>query len=194
MKNNILKFLLAISLIFNIHFLLPMLSVSMVLIGPSSTLYADGYDDDDYRGNYEEHEANEDISNILGTLALWGMLIFNGLYYYTMMFRLSPPALRKNNPLFKFGIRLKTHFRNFHYLGNPIIIIISYFHGITAEDSNFMVWIGWGLMVLLAITGTIMKLQRADAPGAKLNRLIHSQHILSIIMILSLLIGHSVLD
>jgi len=50
------------------------------------------------------------------------------------------------------------------------------------------------VLVLLCSTGLIMKLQKADAPGAKANRLIHTQHAFSIIMLVCLLIGHVLVD
>lgn len=170
------------------------------VLGPPLLADDDDWDDDDHnrdRSSFfrESQEGNEDVSEALGSLALFGFVALNSLYYYSMSFKLLPKPVRAHSPgLLKVPLKLKNMTRNFHYLGNPVFIGIAWLHGVTAEESNTIVWVGWGIMVLLALTGLIMKLQRADAPGAKVNRLIHSQHLLSIIMVLALVIGHGFLD
>lgn len=156
-------------------------------------------DDDDERweneGREHESEIAEEISESIGTIALWGFLLLNGLHYYSMGFKRIPKGARTSVPgIFKWPLKWKNRFRHYHYWGNPVLIGIALLHGITAEESNRLVWIGWGLMALLAVTGLIMKLQRADQPGAKVTRLLHMQHLMSVLMIISLLAGHLPLD
>lgn len=171
----------------------------------SAPLWADDDDwgeEDDRRSSFfggdgygERGEGSEDASEALGNIALFGFVALNGLYYYSMGFKRAPKPLRTSSPSWvKLPLKWKNATRNFHYWGNPVLIGIAWLHGITAEEGNLLVWTGWGLMILLALSGLIMKLQRADAPGAKINRLIHSQHFLSIAMVLLLWVGHGFLD
>jgi len=141
-----------------------------------------------YGGGYE-NEGGE----ALGSITLWSFLILNSLYFYSMMFRALPKEL-KQTELFRFPIRLKVMIRNYHYWGNPVVVGIAYVHGIWSSGGNILLWGGWGIMVLLSLSGMLLKLQRADQPGAKFNRLLHSQHALSVIMLVMLLIGHGFSD
>ena len=156
----------------------------------------EGYEEEGEREHdgYEEEMA-EEVSEGLGTDALWGFVVLNGLYYYSMTFKLLPKKSRNEMPGFaKTPLKWKSKFRQFHYWGNPLVIGIAWLHGITAEASNEMVWGGWAIMLLLALTGWIMKLQRADQPGAKITKLLHMQHLMSIIMVVALFAGHIPLD
>ncbi|MBC8258695.1 MAG: hypothetical protein H8E38_06760 [SAR324 cluster bacterium] len=142
-----------------------------------------------------ENEMLEEVSEGLGVLALWGFVLLNGLYYYSMVFKRIPKNSRKVFPqTVKQPLKWKAKFRRFHYLGNPFLLVIAWLHGVTAESSNQLVWGGWGIMVLLALSGLIMKIQRADQPGAKVTRLLHAQHFLSVLMIFALWAGHLPLD
>ncbi len=179
------------------------LLASLLLL--SVPLWADdddwGEGDDDRRSSsffggegYEGGEGSE-AGEALGNVALLGFVALNALYYYSMGFKRAPKAVRTSSPSWvKQPLKWKNATRSLHYWGNPVLIGIAWLHGITAGEGNVLVWAGWGLMVLLALSGLIMKLQRADAPGAKVNRLIHSQHVLSIVMVLLLWVGHGFLD
>ncbi|MBF0276188.1 MAG: hypothetical protein HQM13_00295 [SAR324 cluster bacterium] len=136
-----------------------------------------------------------EISEGLGVLSLWGLILLNVLYYYSMAFKLVPKTLRIQGPeLIKKPLKWKAKFRKYHYWGNPVMIGIACIHGWYAEKTHWTLWLGWGILVLLSLSGFLMKLQKADQPGAKVNRLIHSQHFLSILMLLTLLIGHGIVD
>lgn len=137
----------------------------------------------------------EEVSEGLGVVSLWGLIFLNALYYYGMTLRRLPKWIRQTLPnFFKKPLQWKGRFRHYHYWGNPGIIAIGYLHGIWAEESNILLWVGWGLLVLLAVSGLIMKIQKADLPGAKIHRLIHTQHTLSIAMVIILWIGHLLAD
>jgi hypothetical protein len=177
--------------------LLLLLLLSVTAVGSLNADDDDHDDDDDhgFRGSSHEYEGDEELSEGLGSLALLGFVTLNGLYFYSMGFKRLPKPVRTAAPKWvTLPLKLKSHFRNVHYLGNPLVIGIAWAHGVTAEESNLLVWAGWGLMLLLAFSGIIMKLQRADQPGARVNRLIHTQHLLSIAMVLLLWLGHGFLD
>jgi hypothetical protein len=177
-KNHMLRML----------FLIIIFSVSLVLLADE-----DDHWEDDKHGS--ENEMLEELSEGLGTLTLWGFVLLNGLHYYSMGFKRLPKNTRTGLPeMAKLPLKWKVRFRKYHYWGNPLLIGIAWLHGITAEASNLLVWSGWGVMLLLALSGFIMKLQRADHPGAKITRLLHMQHLMSIIMVIALIAGHVPLD
>jgi hypothetical protein len=88
----------------------------------------------------------------------------------------------------------KTWLRPYHYRGNPIMIAIAWLHGVWAEDNNYILWMGWGLLVILAFSGWTMKRQGADGLGGKTSRLIHFQHSTSILMLILLLVVHTLAE
>lgn len=143
----------------------------------------------------KQHEPLEEVSEVLGGVTLGGMILLNALYYYAMGVRLWRSKTKKGVPeKFKKPIQWKTRFRNFHYIGNPIMIGMAFLHGWWAEDTNFLLWLGWGIMVFLALSGLTMKFQGADKPGAKVSRLIHYQHAFALTVIVVLVIGHTLVD
>lgn len=153
------------------------------------------HDDDDHEERQKEHSPLEEVSHALGIASLLGLIVLNALYYYSMGLKRIPQAARARLPeKFKRPLKWKSRFRKYHYWGNPVVLGIGYLHGVWAEEENFILWAGWGLIVVLAISGLIMKLQKADEPGAKASRLIHSQHFFSVLMVVLLLIGHAVAD
>lgn len=165
--------------------------VSFLLLLPIG-LRADD-DDEKYRGSREH--VMEEVSESLGTISLWGLILFNGLYYYCMAFKRVPKGFRTHAPeIAKQPLKWKTKFRKFHYWGNPVVIALAFLHGWWAEKTHPVLWWGWGILVFLMISGIIMKLQKADQPGAKVNRLIHTQHFFSIAMLVLLLVGHGLVD
>jgi len=175
-------------------YLLSMLLL-IIMLSVSLLLHADEDDhwEDDEHGS--ENEMLEELSEGLGTLTLWGFVLLNGLHYYSMGFKRLPKSARTGLPeMVKQPLKWKAGFRKYHYWGNPLLIGIAWLHGITAEASNLLVWSGWAIMLLLALSGFIMKLQRADHPGAKITRLLHMQHLMSIIMVIALFAGHVPLD
>ncbi|MCP4296359.1 MAG: hypothetical protein GY786_12195 [Proteobacteria bacterium] len=164
-----------------------------ILLFNPLTLLADDDDDHDYR-NGRDHVL-EEISEGLGVVSMWGLVLFNGFYYYSMVFKSVPRSTKKSLPDFvKMPVKWKVKFKSYHYLGNPLMIGIAFLHGWWAEKSHPILWIGWAILPLLMTSGIIMKIQKADQVGAKVNRLIHTQHLLSITMILCLLIGHAFVD
>lgn len=161
--------------------------VAFLVLGPALA------NDDDRLA--KEDSFLEEVSEGLGVVSLWGLVFLNALHYYGMALRRLPKGIREILPhLFKKPLQWKGRFRHYHYWGNPVIIGIGYLHGIWAEESNLLLWAGWGLLVLLTISGLIMKLQKADLPGAKIHRLIHTQHTLSVAMVVLLWIGHLLAD
>ncbi|MFQ5672741.1 MAG: hypothetical protein ACE5G9_06575 [Nitrospinales bacterium] len=150
---------------------------------------------DDANHGAGENKLQEEVSHGLGVVSLWGLIILNSLYYYSMGYKRIPRQVKTSAPQYlKLPIKWKSRFRNYHYRGNPIVVAIAFLHGIWAEENNLLLWAGWGILVVLCLTGLIMKLQKADAPGAKANRLIHTQHAFSVIMLVGLLIGHALVD
>ncbi len=169
--------------------------ILLILSAPQNVVADDDEEGWEYENREHENEMAEEISEGLGTIALWGFLLLNGLHYYSMGFKRMPKGVRISVPgIFKWPLKWKNRFRHFHYWGNPVLIAIAWIHGVTAEDSNRLVWFGWGLMTLLAVTGLIMKLRRADQPGAGVTRLLHMQHLMSVLMIITMLAGHAPLD
>ncbi len=169
----------------------------IIIFTISPILFADDDDDDHWErdGNGYENEYAKELSEGLGTIALWSFVVLNGLHYYSMSFKMLPKFTRTAMPGFiKEPLKWKSAFKQFHYWGNPLVIGLAWLHGITAEDSNQLVWMGWAIMLLLAFSGFIMKLQRADQPGAKITRLLHMQHLMSVIMVVALFAGHIPLD
>jgi len=142
-----------------------------------------------------ENKLLEEVSEGLGVAGLWGLIILNSLYYYSMGYKHIPKQAKTAAPdILKLPMKWKSRFRKYHYYGNPLAVATGFLHGIWAKKTNLLLWAGWGVLVVLCLTGLIMKLQKADAPGAKANRLIHTQHALSIAMVVCLLIGHALVD
>ena len=156
---------------------------------------APAFANEDNEGKETEHELLEEISETLGVGSLLGLIALNSLYYYSMAYRRWAHASRRRFPeIAKMPLHLKGKISRYHYWGNPIVTGIGFLHGIWAEHNTLILWCGWGLLVFLCISGFIMKLQGADQPGAKASRLIHGQHIVSILMVVFLLIGHALVE
>ena len=171
-------------------FIVLFVTVCLMTAAPASA-----HGDDDHEGRGGKDEVLEEVSEVLGTLSLWGLIVLNGLYYYGMALKRLPKKTRAELPQnFKTPLRWKVRFRNYHYWGNPVVLGIGFLHGVWAEHQHFVLWMGWGLLVLLTFSGLIMKLQKADAPGAKAHRLIHTQHTLAVLMATLLLVGHALAD
>ncbi|MGP0566835.1 MULTISPECIES: hypothetical protein [unclassified Nitrospina] len=151
-------------------------------------------------GDDHDHESGdsflEEVSDALGVLSLWGLVLLNALWYYHMGVRKLPRSVREALPDFvvRKPVQWKVRWRNYHYWGNPVMLGLSYLHGWWAEDSNWVLWAGWGLIGVLCLSGLAMKLQGADQPGAKVTRLLHTQHTLSVVMVVLLWVGHLFAD
>lgn len=163
-----------------------------LLIGVSVPALANGDDHDHDSGD----SFLEAVSDALGVASLWGLVVLNALWYYHMGVRKLPRPVREALPDFvvKKPVQWKVRWRNYHYWGNPVMLGLSYLHGWWAEDSNWVLWAGWGLIGVLCLSGLAMKLQGADQPGAKVTRLLHTQHTLSVVMVVLLWIGHLFAD
>ncbi|WP_282012229.1 hypothetical protein [Nitrospina watsonii] len=161
-----------------------------LLLSPSPTA-ANGDDPHD-----KEDTVLEAVSDALGVVSLWGLVVLNAFWYYHMGVRRLPRRARNLVPdLFvRKPVQWKVRFRNYHYWGNPVMLGLSYLHGWWAEDSNWVLWAGWGLIGVLCLSGLAMKLQGADQPGAQVTRLLHTQHTLSVVMVLLLWVGHLFAD
>ncbi len=160
--------------------------------GPAA---ANGNENDENDEDHEEEEFLEEVSEGLGTVALWGFVVLNGVYYYSMGLRLVRGKRRRPPPPWlSRPVQWKAWIRKYHYWGNPGLIGIAFLHGWTSEDHNVLLWLGWGLMGVLAGSGWTMKRQGADRPGGRLSRLIHLQHSLAVLLVLLLWIGHALAD
>lgn len=159
------------------------------LAAPVSPLWAD-----EAKGDPEESVLNE-VSEGLGVAVLWGMIVLNAAYYYSMAYRRWPRESRQRWPeICKKPLQWKGRLRNYHYWGNPAMTALGALHGIWAKHGSFLLWCAWALMICLCLSGYIMKTQGADQPGAKASRWLHTQHILAIIMAVLLLAGHALVE
>lgn len=159
------------------------------LAAPALPLSADEGDKD------HEESALEEVSEGLGVAVLWGLIVLNAAYYYSMAYRRWPRESRQRWPeIREKPLQWKGRFRNYHYWGNPAMTVLGALHGIWAKHGGILLWRGWALMICLCLSGHVMKTQGADQPGAKASRWLHAQHILAVTMAVFPLVGHALVE
>ena len=172
------------------HRLLSLIAILLLLSAPS--VYADDDDDDD-----DEIVLGIDGED-LGTVALW-------LLISTLLIVVWKPSfmwLRKKGPeLFDtepraFKKKLGVYNRRFMRVHNWIGLgtaVVGTIHGYVLEW-HWTLWVGMGALWTLVFSGSVMQWKWPPKEVRKGARLLHFQRALSIVALILLYVGHTIVD
>lgn len=164
------------------------LACFLLMLIPSSI--ADGDDDDD-----DKQIFGMDAEG-LGEVALW-------TFIFTLSIIIWKPAhiwLQKNtknifeNPKeVKKSMRVVNKFyMRAHYWIGLLAVVAGGVHGMAylGEEDGWMYWAGWGGMILMSISGSLMLWKWPPRQVRKGARLLHAQRVILVVTIVLLLVAH----
>ncbi len=152
------------------------LIVIIMLIITILTLSINTKADDEYNGEYEENEGEETLGSIGFYGGLFATLIYVIPKYARQYLGISLPL-----KLYKYALDI-------HSIGNPIAATAAFIHGyLNIQYATTLEYVMVALIIFLTISGLIMRYAKWRKIKLAM-RLIHSQRILAIILLVLVLL------
>ncbi|MCE4610123.1 MAG: hypothetical protein F7C36_07100 [Desulfurococcales archaeon] len=152
------------------------LIVIIMLLITILTLSLNTKADDEYNGEYEENEGEETLGSIGFYGGLFATLIYIIPKYARQYLGISLPP-----KLYKYALDI-------HSIGNPIAATAAFIHGyLNIQYATTLEYVMVALIIFLTVSGLIMRYAKWKKIKLAM-RLIHSQRILAIILLVLVLL------
>ncbi|MEB3765117.1 MAG: hypothetical protein GSR77_03000 [Desulfurococcales archaeon] len=152
------------------------LIVIIMLLITTLTLSLNTKADDEYNGEYEENEGEETLGSIGFYGGLFATLIYIIPKYARQYLGISLPP-----KLYKYALDI-------HSIGNPIAATAAFIHGyLNIQYVTTLEYVMVALIIFLTVSGLIMRYAKWKKIKLAM-RLIHSQRILAIILLVLVLL------
>lgn len=155
------------------------------------------HDDNDHnrRGVKKDDEGNETT----GQIAAWLLVAANLTIALSILIkggsRFLPLDSQLKNSMKKFNQLQKKHLMRFHYVLNPIVLCVAFFHFMlsSCRSSPLPEW-GLILVTMMVFLGLILKFKVSPKGIRKFVYRLHTTPATFFIMILLLVVGHQIVD
>jgi len=155
------------------------------------------HDDDNHKRRRlkKDDEGNEPI----GQTAAWLLVAANLTIALSILIkggsRFLPLDSQLKNSMHRFNQLQKKHLMRFHYVLNPIVLCVAFFHFLlsSCRSSPLPEW-GLILVAMMVFLGLILKFKVSPKGMRKFIYRLHTTPITFLIMILLLVIGHQIVD
>lgn len=134
-----------------------------------------------------------------GQIAAWSLAAANLSVVLSLLIkgvrRFAPLNARLKESLLKFNSMQKKHLMQFHYLLNPIILIVALLH-FSLSSCRSTSLPEWGLLIMggIVLLGVVLKFRLCSKSFLSSVYKIHTQPALLILFITVLFIGHMMVD
>ncbi len=156
--------------------------IIMLLITMFTLSFITKADDDEYNGEYEENEGEETLGSIGFYGGLFATLIYIIPKYARQYLGISLPP-----KLYKYALDI-------HSIGNPIAATVAFIHGyLNIQYATTLEYVMVALIVFLTLSGLIMRYAKWKKIKLAM-RLIHSQRMLAIILLVLVLLHQGLAD
>ena len=151
--------------------------------------------DDDGDDEREDDEGFEDMGEGLGTVSAW----FLGLTLAYFGWKRALPPIRKHLKETGQSVELK-QLNKWNKKAIPVHIILALValvtgvtHGMMMDESSTLLWGAIALMVVLSVSGGMMRWKWPPREVKKGARLLHMQRLMSLVVVVLLVAGHGVI-
>ena len=196
-----------------IFFILVLLILSIVQIFPDLVTADDHKINKKHYKHYENNREHHDDGNqkkrrvqkddegneTTGQTAAWLLVAANLTIALSILIkggsRFLPLDSQIKNSMKKFNQLQKKHLMRFHYVLNPIVLCVAFFHFLlsSCRSSSLPEW-GLILVAMMVFLGLILKLKMSPKGMRKFVYRLHTTPAIFLIMILLLVVGHQIVD
>ena len=196
-----------------IFFILLLLILSIVQIFPDLVRADDHKINKKHYKHYENNREHHDDGNqkkrrvqkddegneTTGQTAAWLLVAANLTIALSILIkggsRFLPLDSQIKNSMKKFNQLQKKHLMRFHYVLNPIVLCVAFFHFLlsSCRSSSLPEW-GLILVAMMVFLGLILKLKVSPKGMRKFVYRLHTTPAIFLIMILLLVVGHQIVD
>ena len=196
-----------------IFFILVLLILSIVQIFPDLVRADDHKINKKHYKHYENNREHHDDGNqkkrrvqkddegneTTGQTAAWLLVAANLTIALSILIkggsRFLPLDSQIKNSMKKFNQLQKKHLMRFHYVLNPIVLCVAFFHFLlsSCRSSSLPEW-GLILVAMMVFLGLILKLKVSPKGMRKFVYRLHTTPAIFLIMILLLVVGHQIVD
>ena len=197
----------------NIFFILVLLALWIVQIFPDLVTADDHKTNKRFYKRYENDREHHDDGNqkkrrvqkddegneTTGQTAAWLLVAANLTIALSILIkggsRFLPLDSRLKNSMKKFNQLQKKHLMRFHYVLNPIVLCVAFFHFLlsSCRSSPLPEW-GLILVAMMVCLGLILKFKVSPKGMRKFVYRLHTTPAIFLIMILLLVVGHQIVD
>ena len=196
-----------------IFFILVLLILSIVQIFPDLVTADDHKINKKHYKHYENNREHHDDGNLkrrrvqkddegdetTGQTAAWLLVVANLTIALSILIkgasRFLPLNSKLKNSMKKFNQLQKKHLMRFHYVLNPIVLCVAFFHFLlsSCRSSPLPEW-GLILVAMMVFFGLILKFKVSPKGMRKFVYRLHTTPAIFLIMILLLVVGHQIVD
>ncbi|MDA0715737.1 MAG: hypothetical protein O3A74_04160 [archaeon] len=176
----------------NIHLIFMVFFIAILFL-PATHADRGGDSDDDDEASWNGIEAED-----MGSVALWMMIgtlfiiVWKPLHMYLR--QRGPELFDIDSKSFKLKLKkFNTKHLSIHTILGFLTAIVGTVHGLLL-DWHWTLWVGMVCVWILVISGSLLKWKWPPQQVRKGARLLHMQRALSIIAVVMLLIGHTLVD
>ena len=196
-----------------IFFILVLLILSIVQIFPDLVTADDHKINKKHYKQYENNREHHDDGNLkrrrvqkddegdetTGQTAAWLLVAANLTIALSILIkgasRFLPLNSKLKNSMKKFNQLQKKHLMRFHYVLNPIVLCVAFFHFLlsSCRSSPLPEW-GLILVAMMVFLGLMLKFKVSPKGIRKFVYRLHTTPAIFLIMILLLVVGHQIVD
>jgi hypothetical protein len=194
-------------------FILVLLILSIVQIFPDLVTADDHKINKKHYKHYENNREHHDDGNLkrrrvqkddegdetTGQTAAWLLVAANLTIALSILIkgasRFLPLNSKLKNSMKKFNQLQKKHLMRFHYVLNPIVLCVAFFHFLlsSCRSSPLPEW-GLILVAMMVFLGLMLKFKVSPKGMRKFVYRLHTTPAIFLIMILLLVVGHQIVD
>lgn len=181
-----------------------------VLLAPLSVCLANGHREE---GRYHKHSergrdgmiqglfgrGHDQGNEATGQIVAWSLAAANLTVALSLIIRsvrrFAPLGANSKQALAKFNSKQKKYLMKFHYVLNPLILLLAILHW-TLSRCKSTALPEWGLLTMgtVVVLGIVLKFKLCPKPLLRNIYRVHTQPVLLLLLISMLLVGHLAMD